>query len=205
MAINNVTQILGRIVRELNKNMIERTLFNCIYLLCYSNGKWASETQYDGDGRGKYEVLNANTSAAKGRSLHLNQLEKITMEETLPTGQDPEDDTIITTEVFADPGLDILERNTRSRKKRKADPAGSAGPISSVVDTAPPQQLGDMVKRDFEQRILSTPNQQPNVSQCSSSIHLTPLSEQKETQLRSNKPIESVSYTHLTLPTNREV
>jgi len=190
MAINNVTKILGRIVRELNKNMIERTLFNCIYLLCYSSEKWASETQYDGDGRGKYEVLNANTSAAKGRSLHLNQLEKITMEETLPTGQDPEDDTIITTEVFADPGLDILERNTRNRKKRKADPAEPAGPTSSVVDTAPPQQLGDMVKRDFEQRILSTPNQQPNVSQCSSSIHLTPLSKQKETQLRSNKPIE---------------
>ncbi len=192
MAINNVTQILGRIVRELNKNMIERTLFNCIYLLCYSNEKWASETRNDGDGRGKYRVLNANTSAAKGRSLHLNQLEKITMEETLSTGQDPEDNTLIT-EVFADPGYNIPERYTRTSKKRKADPAEPAGPTSSdkrVVDTADPQQLGNTAKRDFEQRPLSTPDQPQSVSQCYSSIHLTPLSEQKETQLRSNKPIE---------------
>ena len=191
MAINNVTQILGRIVRELNQNMIERTLFNCIYLLCYSNTKWDSETHNDGDVRGKYRVLNANTSAAKGRSLNLNQLEKITMEETLPTGQDPEDDTIITTEVFADPGLNISERDTRSSsKKRKGAPTGTAEQTSSVVGTADPQELGNRTKLDFQERNPSTPNQQQSVSQCNSSIHLTPLSSQKETQLRSNKPIE---------------
>tara|TARA_B100000902_G_scaffold340885_1_gene343963 strand:- start:5609 stop:7609 length:2001 start_codon:yes stop_codon:yes gene_type:complete len=197
MAINNVTKILGRIVHELNQNMIERTLFNCIYLLCYSNTKWDSETHNDGDVRGKYRVLNANTSAAKGRSLNLNQLEKITMEETLPTGQDPEDDTIITTEVFADPGLNISERDTRSSsKKRKGAPTGTAepaGPASSdrsLINIPSPQRQGDMVKEEFGQRGPSTPNQQQSVSQCYSSIHLTPLSKQKEIELRSIKPIE---------------
>ena len=48
MAINNVTKILQRIVEELNKNIIERTLFNCIYLLCYSHTRWVSiETETD--------------------------------------------------------------------------------------------------------------------------------------------------------------
>ncbi len=43
MAIHNVTKVLEHITKKLNNHMIERTLLNCIFLLCYSHNKWELE------------------------------------------------------------------------------------------------------------------------------------------------------------------
>lgn len=43
MAIHNVKKVLEHITKKLNKYMIERTLLNCIFLLCYSHKKWELE------------------------------------------------------------------------------------------------------------------------------------------------------------------
>ena len=45
MAIHNVKKVLEHITKKLNKFMIERTLLNCIFLLCYSHKDWELEAK----------------------------------------------------------------------------------------------------------------------------------------------------------------
>ena len=45
MAIHNVKKVLEHITKKLNKYMIERTLLNCIFLLCYSHKDWELEAK----------------------------------------------------------------------------------------------------------------------------------------------------------------
>jgi len=113
MAIHNVTQILTRIVYELNNFMIERTLFNCIYLLCYSHPEW-NENENKGERNNKYIIPTPANLQQRNSEWSDKELNKMTRSSYQYV--DPEDPrTIPIGEVVAE---DESERPRRRRRCR---------------------------------------------------------------------------------------
>ena len=113
MAIHNVTQILTRIVYELNNFMIERTLFNCIYLLCYSHPEW-NENDNKGERNNKYIIPTPANLQQRNSEWSDKELNEMTI--SLYQSVDP-DDNIPIGEVVAD-----NNENERPRRRRKCSP-----------------------------------------------------------------------------------